>query len=72
MKNDELKDLLDSIRLTVKDDCLAGQTITTYQLPKEAKTEKVLDVLPEHFENYKKVEIDEKGNLVLTHPDKED
>ncbi|ENM5744192.1 hypothetical protein V9N60_003559 [Vibrio metoecus] len=72
MENQDLKDMLDSIKLAIKDDYQAGLTVTTYRLPEEARIEKVLDVLPEHFEHYKKVEIDEDYNLILTHPEKDD
>ncbi|MDK9785105.1 hypothetical protein KIT90_27365 [Vibrio sp. B172a] len=72
MENQDLKDMLDNIKLEVKDDQQAGQRVTTYRLPEEARTEKVLEVLPEHFEHYENVEIDEDYNLILTHPEKDD
>ena len=72
MDNQDLTDLLANIKLAVKDDSQVGTTVTTYSLPEAAQTEKVLDVLPDHFEHYEKVEIDEKYNLILTHPKKDD
>ncbi|EJE4150136.1 hypothetical protein P5E07_22915 [Vibrio parahaemolyticus] len=72
MENQDLKDMLDSIKLAVKDDYEAGKTVTTYPLPKAAQVDKVLDVLPEHFDNYEKVEVDDDYNLILTHPEKDD
>ena len=71
MNNDDLRDLLNSIKSEVNNDAMSGQKTTVYKLPDEAFSEEVLDVLPENLKGYKDVRID-GSNLILTHSDKED
>ncbi len=71
MTNEELKDLIDCIKLEVGNDIQAGNTTeTTYKLPSEALTEEVIEVLPAHFEHYESATIND-GVLSLVHPDME-
>lgn len=64
-----LKDLINSIQLTVTEDRFCEEYTTKYKLPQEALNDKVENALKEHFlnNNYKQVEI-ENGALILKHP----
>jgi len=71
MTNDELKDLILSIKLEVKDDFQAGAKVTRYKLPAAALADDVIEALDAHFEHYESCSVDD-GVLVLVHPEPED
>ncbi|MBT2772117.1 hypothetical protein J7J47_07705 [Halomonas sp. ISL-60] len=71
MTSDELKDLIDSIKVEANYDHKAGNTTTTYKLPEEALNEEVIEALEANFEHYKSCTV--TGNtLTLEHPDVDD
>lgn len=71
MTNDELSDLILSIKLEVKDVCQTGVTTTRYKLPEAALADDVIEALYANFENYESCSVD-GGFLVLVHPEPED
>ncbi|MGY4879137.1 hypothetical protein ACLUEY_14800 [Vreelandella aquamarina] len=70
MTNDELSNLILSIKLEVKDDFQAGGKITRYKLPEAALANDVIEALYYHFDNYESCTVDD-GVLVLIHPELE-
>jgi len=71
MTNEELKNLIDCIKVEVQYDVKSGKTTTTYNLPKEAKTDEIEEALIANFEHYKIARI-QNGILILEHPDVEE
>lgn len=71
MTNDELSELVLSIKLEVKNDFQAGATTTRYKLPEAALADDVIEALDAHFEHYESCSVDD-GILVLVHPEPED
>lgn len=69
----DLKDLINSINIAVKDDYYCKNTVTKYKLPKEALDDDTIDALINYFLNsepeYEKAYyIEEENALVLHHP----
>lgn len=71
MTNEQLSDLILSIKLEVKDDYQAGIKTTEYKLPEAALSDEVVEVLHANFEHYDSISIE--GNiLTLVHPEQDD
>ncbi|WP_221794629.1 hypothetical protein [Oceanobacter mangrovi] len=71
MKNEELSDLILSIKIEAKDDYYAGVKTTKYKLPEAALADEIIEVLYANFEHYDSVSL--KGNtLILVHPEQDD
>ena len=68
MTNEELKELIDSIKIEVQFDARSGNKTTTYKLPQEANTDEVIEALLANFEHYASASVSE-GVLTLEHPD---
>lgn len=72
----DLKDLIDSISIAVKDDYYCKNTVTKYKLPKEALDDDTIDAIINHFLNsepeYEKAYIEGENVLVLHHPQSDD
>ena len=71
MTNEQLRNLILSINIQVKDDCQAGIKITKYKLPEVALSDAVVEALHANFEHYGSISI--QGNiLTLVHPEQDD
>ena len=71
MTNEELRDLILSIKLEVKDDYQAGVKTTNYKLPNAALADEVIEALHANFEHYDSISVE--GNiLTLVHPEQND
>ena len=69
MNNNDLNDLIDSIKIEIADDIKCGnKELTKFKLPKEAQTEKVITALKNNFSHFKSV-YTEGEYLCLEHPD---
>lgn len=67
MKNEDLKDLFDCIKIAVGNDAQVGGTTTEYRLPAEALAAHVQTAIFENFSHFNSASIVD-GKLILAHP----
>lgn len=65
--NEELKELIENIKIEVQFDNRSGNKVTEYKLPPEANNDEVVDALLANFEHYANASVSE-GVLILEHP----
>lgn len=68
MDNNDLRDLVDSIRIETDDDHKLGLKETQYKLPEEALNGDIIDAICSQFEHFEKVSVD-GDTLILVHPE---
>lgn len=72
----DLKELIDSIKIDIRDSYYNGDTITRCKLPKKALDDNTIDAIINHFLNsepeYEKAYIEGENVLVLHHPQSDD